>query len=127
AEQLQMFLTTAAAVSTLHPLYLAGAHTGMRLGELCGWHLDDLHLDRRTADVKRSLGQECSMRNPQPSATKTGRERTVDLSTDLTAVLTDLKAQRPSLAMARKWRPVPPWVFVTRNGTPYAERNVNKD
>ena len=29
--------------------------------------------------------------------------------------------------MARGWRPVPPWAFVTGNGTPYSERFVLRD
>ena len=128
AAQLDVFLATAKRVSpAFHPLYLAGARAGLRLGELCGWQLDDLRLDQRAADVCHSLGQECSMRAPKVGATKTGRVRTVDLSQQLVAVLAEIKAKRPALAMARGWRPVPPWVFVTRNGTPYGQRNVLRD
>ncbi len=128
AEQLDTFLSTAERVSPrFHPLYLAGARTGMRLGELCGWRLDDLRLEEREADVRRSLGQECSMRDPHPGVTKTGHARVVDLSQQLVAVLADIKARRPALAMAQGWRPVPPWVFVTGNGTPYSQRNVLRD
>jgi integrase len=106
---------------------LAGAHTGLRLGELCGWQLGDLHLAERRADVKRSLGQECSMRNPQPSTTKTDRQRRVDLSADLAAVLGTIQRERKAKALARNWHPIPPWVFVTGNGSPYSERNVSRD
>lgn len=127
ADQLTAFLTTAKVVSKLHPLYLAGALGGLRLGELCGWQLDDLDLEHRKAHVKRSLGQESSMLTPKPGLTKTGRERTIDLANDLVTVLTDLKAKRAALAMARAWRPVPSWVFVTGNGTPLSERNVTRD
>jgi integrase len=127
AAQLHTFLETAARMSPLCPLYLAGAHAGLRLGELCGWQLGDLHLEERRAEVKRSLGQECSMRDPKPSSPKTGRERTVDLSAELAAMLEEIKAKRPARAMARGWRPVPPWVFVTGNGTPYSERHVTKN
>lgn len=67
------------------------------------------------------------MRTPDPGATKTGRARVVDLSHQLGAVLARIKAERPGLAMARGWRPVPPWVFITGNGTPYAQRNVLRD
>ena len=129
AEQLATFLATAERISELYPLYLSGALAGLRLGELCGWQLSDLHLEdrERWADVRRSLGQECSVRDPKPSTTKTGRERTVDLSTTLAAVLADIVAKRPARAMARGWRPVPLWVFVTGNGTPYSQRNVSRD
>ena len=127
AEQLHLFLTTAERASRLYPLYLAGARSGLRLGELCGWQLDDLRLEEREADVRRSLGQECSMRNPRPGATKTGHARVVDLSQQLIGVLARIKTERPALAMAKGWRPVSPWVFVTSNGTPYSQRNVLRD
>src|SRR2546425_7014448 len=127
ADQLALFLATAKTISTLYPLYLSGALGGLRLGELCGWQLDDLHLEQRKADVRRSLGQECSMLSPESGRTKTGRGRTIDLAADLVAVLTEVKAKRPALAMARGWRPVPPWAFVTSNGTPYGQRNVTRD
>ena len=67
------------------------------------------------------------MLDPQPSTTKTGRERAVDLSSEVVTILGAIKARRGARAMARGWRPMPPWVFVTRNGTPYSQRNVNRD
>ena len=97
----------------------------MRLGELCGGQLDDIQ--GRTALVQRSLGQECSMRDPKPGPTKTRKIRRVDLSGRLATVLADVTAKRPALAMARGWRPIPPWTFITRNGTPYSQRNVYRD
>src|SRR5438093_8764856 len=100
---------------------------GLRVGELCGWQLEDLDPEERTALVQRSLGQEQSMRTPTATATKTGKARTVDLAAELVALLADVKAKRAALAMARAWRPVPPWVFVTGNGTPYSERNASRD
>ena len=127
AKQLNKFLAMAKEVSRLYALYVAGAYAGLRDGELTGWQLDDLRIEKREADVKRSLGQECSMLDPKPSLTKTGRARKVDLADELAAVLGPIKAERSALAMARGWRPVPPWVFVTSNGTPYSQRFVNKD
>jgi integrase len=125
AEEFTRFLTAALRHSKLHPLYLAGGQTGMRLGELCGWQLDDI--EGRTALVRRSLGQECSMRDPKPGPTKTRKARRVDLSTRLAAVLADIKGKRPALTMAKGWRPMPPWVFITSKGTPYSQRNVYRD
>ncbi len=126
-DQLTRFLAMAERCSRLHGLYLAGAHTGLRLGELLGWQLEDLHLDQREGDVRRSLGQDSSPRRPMPGTTKTSRARTIDLSEELIAVLADVKAKRPALAMGRRWRPVPPWLFVTGNGTPFSQRNVERD
>ena len=124
ADELRRFLKAAKVHSLLYPLYLAAAHTGMRLGELCGWQLDDLDLERREGHVRRSLGQDMRPRDPVAGSTKTKRSRVVDLSAELAAVLGKVKAERPALAMARRWRPVPPWVFLTRRGTPYGQRNV---
>ena len=38
-----------------------------------------------------------------------------------------LNADRKKCALARGWRPIPPWAFVTCNGTPYSQRNVLRD
>jgi integrase len=127
AEELDRFLTVAKATSRLYPLYLAGARAGLRLGELCGWQLGDLRLDAREADVVRSLGQEVSRRTPVAGSTKTGRLRTVDLSLQLIGVLTAIVKARPALALEQGWRPVPPWVFLTGTGRPYAQRFVQRD
>jgi integrase len=64
---------------------------------------------------------------PTEGSTKSGRKRMVDLSQQLAAELDAIARRRPELAMARGWRPVPPWVFVTSNGTPYAQRFVERD
>ncbi len=140
ADQLQRFLTTAREHSQLYPLYLVGANTGLRLGELCGLQLGDLRLEQREALVCRSLGQESSMRDPEPGPTKTGRERIVELASDLVPPLQAILDRRPADSMARGWRArdphvyvtqkgvrLPPWVFVTTNGTPLSQRNINRD
>jgi integrase len=127
ADELDRFLTAAKRTSRLYVLYLAGARAGLRLGELCGWQLGDLRLEAREADVARSLGHESSRRTPTPGSTKTGRTRTVDLSAQLIAALATIVRERPPRAMAAGWRPVPPWVFVTSTGTPYAQRFVQRD
>lgn len=128
-DELVRFLDTAKRTSKLYVMYLAGARAGLRLGELCGWQLGDLRLDGTVleADVVRSLGQESSRRTPVPATTKTGRARTVDVSAQLAAELGAIVKRRPQDAMAYGWRPVPPWVFVTKNGTPYGQRNVERD
>src|SRR5206468_2672001 len=78
-------------------------------------------------DIKRSLGQDSSMLDPTPGPTKGGQARTVDTSKELAAIVAEIKAQRPARAMARGWRPVPRWVWVTRNGTPFSERYVERE
>jgi integrase len=125
--QLETFLATAEKHSPLFPLYMTAARAGLRLGELLGLQLDDLRLTDRQADISRSLGQESSVRNPQPSTPKSGVGRPIDLSLQLVAVHAKLIAGRKEEAMTNGWRPVPPWAFVTSHGTPYSQRNVLRD
>jgi len=66
------------------------------------------------------------MLDPQPGSPK-GRIRDVNVGKDLGALFDELKAERKKQALARAWRPVPPWASVTSNGTPYSQRNVLRD
>jgi integrase len=129
ADQLHAFLTMAQQRSPrLYPWYLTAARAGLRAGELCGLQLDDLAADARTAHVRRALDGRTSTRTPKAGAVKSFHSnRVVDVSRQLGAVLVDLKTRRPAVAMAYRWRPVPAWFFVTKNGTPYKQRNVLRD
>ena len=133
-EQARRFLTVAREKSRLYPLYLTGFLAGLRLGELCGLQLDDDRWDlvngerRRQLHVDRSLSQLCSARNPEPGPTKSGKTRTVNVANELGTLFDRIKTERPKQAMARGWRPVPPWMFVTpSNGTPFNQTNIYKD
>jgi integrase len=131
-EHARHFLAVAREHSELYPLYATGFLAGLRLGELCGLQLDDDHDGIREGKrvrllhVERQLGQECSMRDPHPGEVKHG-VRDVDVARDLGKLFDTLKADRPKLAMARAWRPIPKWAFATCNGTPYSQRNVLRD
>jgi integrase len=122
AVQLDTFLATARQHSALYPLYLTGARAGLRLGELTGFQFDDLRLADRQADVRRSLGQDGKVGTP-----KSGCERAVDLSQQLTDALAGIAAGRKADKLAHGWKDLPPWVFVTSSGTPYSQRNVLRD
>jgi integrase len=122
AAQLDLFLATARQHSALYPLYLTGARAGLRLGELIGLQLDDLRLADRQADIRRSLGQDGAIGTP-----KSGFERAVDLSQQVTDALAAIIARRKTDKLARGWKDLPAWVFVTSNGTPYSQRNVLRD
>jgi integrase len=92
--------------------------------------LDDLIVtpsSKRKLRVERQLGQHTSMRNPEPTLPKGGKTRQVDASARLCSILAGLSDERKALAMAKGWRPIPPWVFITRNGTPLNQRFVEKD
>ncbi len=119
--QLDLFLG-AARGSALFPLYLTGARAGLRLGELVGLQLDDVRLPDRQADVRRSLGQDRSIGTP-----KSGCARSVDLSTQLAETLGAIVTGRKEEKLRRGWKEMPPWLFVTANGTPYSQRNVLRD
>jgi len=121
--------------SALGPLYTTGFLTGLRLGELCGLHLDD---DRmvivrgqrvRQLRVERQVGQDQrSLRDPRPTGPKSKlSRREVNVGRDLGALFDLIKSDRKRLAVERGWRPVPNWMFVTTNGTPYSERHVERD
>jgi integrase len=125
----------AARESALAPLYTTGFLTGLRLGELCGLYLDD---DRmvivrgqhvRQLRVERQLGQDQrSLRDPQPTGPKSKLSRRhVNVGHDLGVLFDSIKSDRRRLAVERGWRPVPNWMFVTTNGTPYSERNVERE
>jgi integrase len=125
AAEYDLFLATAEREGPAwQPLFLTLGSTGMRLGEALGWQLDDIDVDKREAKIVRSLGQECSTRNPEPGPTKNRKGRVVDLSTRLTGVLREIIKARPALAMEQGWRPVPPWMFITTNGTPNSQSNA---
>lgn len=123
-EQAQAFLRVTAQHSRLHPLYVTGFTAGLRLGELLGLQLDDL---RGRLRVARSLDIRGSALAPVVGPTKGGRERQVDVCADLRAVLDQIASDRPKLALRHAWRPVPPWTFITGNGTVFSQRAVRTD
>jgi len=125
SEQLGRF-EKAARASGLQALFLAGIDTGMRVSELRAWQIPHVQLETREGLVTVSLAQECS-RAPLLRQTKTGRDRIVDLTDRLIRVLGEIIQGRSQLAVARGWRPVPPWLFVSRNGTPLGSRNVQRE
>jgi integrase len=129
-DQMQRFLATAREESSLASLYEVGFLAGLRLGELTGLQLDDLVVTpsgKRKLRAERQLGQHTSMLNPEPTPPKSGKSRQVDAGARLCAILDGLSEERKPLAVAKGWRPVPPWAFVTRNGTPINQRFVEKD
>jgi integrase len=129
-DQMQRFLATAREESSLASLYEVSFLAGLRLGELTGLQLDDLIVTpsgKAKLKVDRQLGQRSSMLNPEPTSPKSGKSRQVDAGGRLCAILSGLLDDRKSLAMAKGWRPIPPWAFVTRNGTPIGQRFVEQD
>jgi hypothetical protein len=97
---------------------------------LTGIQLDDLVV---TPSKKRKLRVERAVRPaqlalpPEPTLPKSGKRSQVDAGPRLCAILDELSDERKPFAMAKRWRPLPPWAFVTRNGTPINQRFVEKD
>jgi integrase len=111
-------------------LYEVCVLAGLRPGELTGLRLDDLVAapsGKGELRVERQLGQHTSMLNPEPMPPKSGKSRHVDAGGGSAASWTGCRRSGKSLAMAKGWRPVPRWAFVTRNGTPINQRFVEKD
>ena len=42
-------------------------------------------------------------------------------------MLDRITAARPALALRHGWRPVPPWLLITSNGTPYRQSCVRRE
>jgi len=118
-EQLDALLTAAWAPDERHrgdrryaPLFLLLARTGVRIGEALVLQWDDLDLRKREMRVARTLSGR-TIDTP-----KSGHGRTVDLSRGLCDVLRRLQVERKAETLRRGWREVPPWVFVSKAGTP---------
>lgn len=72
-----------------HPFFLCALRTGMRLGELCALRWQDVDLDKGQIHVKRSYS------HGTVTTPKSGRSRTLDMSTALKAALKEHKPRDP--------------------------------
>jgi integrase len=124
-DELDRALVTARAHSTLFPLYVTLARTGLRIGEALA--LDDtdpevFDFDARRLRVLRAFGRHGTIDTP-----KSGYARDVDLSLDVVAVLKARVAEKKKAKLAGTWADLPRWTFCTTRGTPYSARNVLRD
>ncbi len=72
-----------------HPFFLCALHTGMRLGELCALRWQELDLDKGQIHVKRSRS------HGVVTTPKSGRSRTIAMSSALKAALREHKPTEP--------------------------------
>jgi integrase len=121
-EQANQFLFAAKA-SPLYAQFLTGLDAGLRIAEWRALQLPDVLLGDSILTVNRQLAETGTTVGP----TKGKRRREVALSNRLRTLLGKVIQERPALVLKRGWRPAPPWVFVTRNGTPYGQRNVQEE
>jgi integrase len=120
--QRHLFLTTALRVAPrYHPVFFALAGTGMRLGEALALQPADADYSGKTIRILRAFSEDGSLETP-----KSGHGRTVDLSDDLVAALRAHDRTRKLDALRYGWAAVPPWMFVTRAGTPFNPANVRR-
>ena len=92
-----------------YPIFLCAARTGLRMGELLALQWDDLDFNGRCIQISRNFTH-WKLTTP-----KSGENRRVDMSLELTQVLKDLKLERQIDAGA-SGTDVPPWVFCNENG-----------
>ncbi len=99
----------------LQPLFLTLHRAGLRLGEARALKWDDLDFSPRTRSihVQRTFSKGGRLEPP-----KGGTPRVVDMSQQLAQVLFALRENAPAKT---------PWVFSTRTGTPFGERNLERD
>ena len=94
------------------PLVMTLARAGLRAGEALGLMWSDLDFEARTIHIQRSLSR---MNLVTP---KSGKARTVDMSTQLSGVLKDHRLAQKKEAMAKGWGQAPEMVFVNQEGRP---------
>ncbi|MBH0188921.1 MAG: tyrosine-type recombinase/integrase [Nitrospira sp.] len=111
AEEVRAFLATAREqFKPFYPLFLCTARTGMREGELIGLRWEDIDFVSRFIEVRHNVVRR------QETTTKTHKIRRVDVSPQLNAELMRVK-ETLQLEKALKGQPLPPWVFLTPQGT----------
>lgn len=87
-----------------YPLVLLLARTGVRLGEAVALQWDDIDWHGRFANIQRSYSK-CRLTTP-----KSGKDRRVDLSDQLTEALNARHVTAKKNAL-RTGKPLSPWVF----------------
>ena len=79
-----------------YPLFLCAPRTGIRQGELVSLKGTDIDFNGRFICVQRNLSR------GKISATKNGKARKVDMSAQLTDILSDLLSRRRAEAVRRE-------------------------
>lgn len=120
--QRHLFLNTAAQkAARYYPLFFILAGTGMRLGEALALQSEDLDLASKTIRITRAFSEDGSLDTP-----KSGHGRTVDMSQSLADTLAAHELTRKRDKLKYKWAELPPWLFVTKKGTPLDPANVRR-
>jgi len=93
-----------------YPLVLCLARTGARFGEAAALTWQDIDFQARSIHVKRSLSR------MEISTPKSGKERMIDMSLQLTDTLGELRTKQKRQALAKGRGTLPELVFTNRDG-----------
>lgn len=100
-----------------YPLALTLSRTGMRFGEAVALKWNDIDFERRFIFIERGIVRGV-IETP-----KNGKPRKVDMSLQLSNVLSGLKTERKIQTLKNGWKNVPEWVFISQVGTYLSKSN----
>jgi integrase len=121
-DQRQLLLLTAYwEAPRYYPLFFVLAGTGMRLGEALALQPEDLDATAKMLRISRAFSEDGILDTP-----KSGHGRTVDMSQSLTEALVTQELGRRQEKLKYGWAELPPWLFVTKAGTPLDPANVRR-
>jgi integrase len=103
-----------------YPLFLFLARTGARLGEALGLQWQDVDFQKGEIKLVRQITRR------RLETLKSGHSRTVDMSDQLSAVLSRHLVAMKEETLRRGWPQVPVWVFASGAGTWLDESRVRK-
>ena len=121
AEEVKKFISFVMAddPEVYGPMFFTGLRTGLRLGELIALHWDDIDFDAKVINVRRSFKRQ------QIKPPKNGKERAVDMSPQLMAMLANLLKAR-QLAAAQNGGGEPSNIIFGIDGGYRAQNTVRK-
>jgi integrase len=103
-----------------HTLFLCAVRTGLRMGELLALQWGDIDYHGRFIEVRRNYTRR------KLCTPKTGENRRVDMSLELTQAMKNLYAERQLQTVVNGWSDVPLWVFCDESGGLLDPDNLRK-
>jgi integrase len=120
-EELALFLDTMQVWAPEHyPFFLCLARTGMRLGEALALQWGDI--DWRGGFIEMRRNYVCG----KITRPKSGKNRRVDMSQQLSEALRQLLTQRKAEKLEGKWAELPEWVFCNTKGGIHHSNNLRR-
>lgn len=116
-EEIRLLLDKARGI--FYPFFLTAVRTGLRQGELIGLQWGDIDWNGKFLTVKRTIYKKT------PKIPKYGKERKVDMSDQLLAVLRDHKKAAAAEAL-KKGRALSEYVFTSSRNKPHEPSWIRK-